>query len=123
MNAPVEPRTSALSSKEVSHVRSIEKSLVKRVVVTLALLAALLLRCGTVEAQFMAQLICDDGDGVVKAFFGLGESGVIPVSAAVANAIKAAIGVRFTELPITPETVHRALAESSSPRPNSMTAT
>jgi xanthine dehydrogenase molybdenum-binding subunit len=54
---------------------------------------------------------------------GLGESGVIPVSAAVANAIKAAIGVRFTELPITPETVHRALAESSSPRPNSMTAT
>ena len=33
---------------------------------------------------------------------GLGESGVIPVSAAVANAVKDAIGVRFTELPITP---------------------
>ncbi|MBI3637121.1 MAG: molybdopterin-dependent oxidoreductase [Candidatus Rokubacteria bacterium] len=36
---------------------------------------------------------------------GLGESGVIPVSAAVANAIKDAIGVRFTELPITAERV------------------
>jgi len=41
---------------------------------------------------------------------GLGESGVIPVSAAVANAVKNAIGVRFTELPITPEAVYRALA-------------
>jgi xanthine dehydrogenase molybdenum-binding subunit len=41
---------------------------------------------------------------------GLGESGVIPVSAAVANAVKNAIGIRFTELPITPEAVYRALA-------------
>jgi xanthine dehydrogenase molybdenum-binding subunit len=41
---------------------------------------------------------------------GLGESGVIPVSAAVANAIKNAIGVRFTELPITSEAVRTALA-------------
>jgi xanthine dehydrogenase molybdenum-binding subunit len=41
---------------------------------------------------------------------GLGESGVIPVSAAVANAVKNAIGVRFTELPITPAAVHGALA-------------
>jgi CO/xanthine dehydrogenase Mo-binding subunit len=40
---------------------------------------------------------------------GLGESGVIPVSAAVANAVKDAIGVRFTELPITPAVVHAAL--------------
>jgi CO/xanthine dehydrogenase Mo-binding subunit len=40
---------------------------------------------------------------------GLGESGVIPVSAAVANAIKDAIGLRFTELPITPAAVHAAL--------------
>ena len=40
---------------------------------------------------------------------GLGESGVIPVSAAVANALKDAIGVRFTELPITPAAVHAAL--------------
>jgi xanthine dehydrogenase molybdenum-binding subunit len=41
---------------------------------------------------------------------GLGESGVIPVSAAVANAVKDAIGVRFTALPITAARVHAALA-------------
>ena len=41
---------------------------------------------------------------------GLGESGVIPVSAAVANAVHDAIGVRFTELPITPARVRAALA-------------
>jgi CO/xanthine dehydrogenase Mo-binding subunit len=41
---------------------------------------------------------------------GLGESGVIPVSAAVANAVHDAIGVRFTELPITAGAVHAALA-------------
>jgi xanthine dehydrogenase molybdenum-binding subunit len=40
---------------------------------------------------------------------GLGESGVIPVSAAVANAVKNAIGIRFTELPITPACVRVAL--------------
>jgi CO/xanthine dehydrogenase Mo-binding subunit len=44
---------------------------------------------------------------------GLGESGVIPVSAAVANAVKDATGVRFTELPITPAAVHAALASRS----------
>jgi CO/xanthine dehydrogenase Mo-binding subunit len=41
---------------------------------------------------------------------GLGESGVIPVSAAVANAIHDAIGIRFAELPIAPARVHAALA-------------
>jgi CO/xanthine dehydrogenase Mo-binding subunit len=40
---------------------------------------------------------------------GLGESGVIPIAAAVRNAIKDAIGVRFTELPMTPERVRGAL--------------
>ncbi|OGL07354.1 MAG: hypothetical protein A3I17_07980 [Candidatus Rokubacteria bacterium RIFCSPLOWO2_02_FULL_72_37] len=40
---------------------------------------------------------------------GLGESGVIPVAAAVANAIKDAIGLRFTELPITPARVRAGL--------------
>jgi xanthine dehydrogenase molybdenum-binding subunit len=34
---------------------------------------------------------------------GLGESGVIPVAAAVRNAIKDATGVRYNELPVTPE--------------------
>src|SRR5262245_14327990 len=40
---------------------------------------------------------------------GLGESGVIPVAAAVANAVKDAIGVRMTALPLHPECVQRAL--------------
>jgi xanthine dehydrogenase molybdenum-binding subunit len=40
---------------------------------------------------------------------GLGESGVIAVSAAVANAIHDATGVRFRELPITPARVLAAL--------------
>jgi CO/xanthine dehydrogenase Mo-binding subunit len=42
---------------------------------------------------------------------GLGESGVIPIAAAVANAVNNAVGARITELPLTPERVHRALAE------------
>jgi CO/xanthine dehydrogenase Mo-binding subunit len=45
---------------------------------------------------------------------GLGESGVIPVAAAVANAVKDAIGVRLTTLPLHPERVHRALAAPTS---------
>jgi xanthine dehydrogenase molybdenum-binding subunit len=40
---------------------------------------------------------------------GLGESGVIPIAAAVRNAIKDAIGVGFNELPMTPERVRGAL--------------
>ena len=44
---------------------------------------------------------------------GLGESGVIPVSAAVANAVRDAIGVRFTALPITAAGVHAALQEAA----------
>jgi xanthine dehydrogenase molybdenum-binding subunit len=40
---------------------------------------------------------------------GLGESGVIPVSAAVANAVTNALGLRFRELPITPAAVSAAL--------------
>jgi xanthine dehydrogenase molybdenum-binding subunit len=41
---------------------------------------------------------------------GLGEAGTIPISAAVANAVKDAVGVRLTELPMTPERVYRALS-------------
>jgi xanthine dehydrogenase molybdenum-binding subunit len=40
---------------------------------------------------------------------GLGESGVIPVAAAVRNAIKDAVGVHFNEIPITPQRVRAAL--------------
>jgi CO/xanthine dehydrogenase Mo-binding subunit len=43
---------------------------------------------------------------------GLGESGVIPVAAAVRNAIKDAIGARFAELPITAERV-RSMTQTS----------
>ncbi len=42
---------------------------------------------------------------------GLGESGAIPVAAAVANAIHDATGIRFTELPVTPERIQAALAQ------------
>lgn len=40
---------------------------------------------------------------------GLGEAGTIPVAAAVASAVEDAVGVRMTELPMSPERVHRAL--------------
>jgi CO/xanthine dehydrogenase Mo-binding subunit len=44
---------------------------------------------------------------------GLGEMGVNPVAAAIANAIYDAVGVRVTSLPITPEKILRALDEQS----------
>lgn len=40
---------------------------------------------------------------------GVGEPPVIPVPAAIANAVYDAVGVRLTELPMTPERVYRAL--------------
>ncbi|MBU1626890.1 xanthine dehydrogenase family protein molybdopterin-binding subunit [bacterium] len=40
---------------------------------------------------------------------GIGEAGLIPTAAAVANAVKDALGIRFKELPITPEKVLTAL--------------
>jgi xanthine dehydrogenase molybdenum-binding subunit len=42
---------------------------------------------------------------------GIGEAALNPTAAAVANAIYHAIGVRFTEIPITPEKVLKALKE------------
>jgi CO/xanthine dehydrogenase Mo-binding subunit len=42
---------------------------------------------------------------------GVGEPPVIPVAAAIANAVHAATGVRPTEIPITPERLWRAMAE------------
>lgn len=44
---------------------------------------------------------------------GVGEPPVIPVAAAIANAIVDAVGVRVTTLPITPERLHQALQSSS----------
>ncbi len=40
---------------------------------------------------------------------GLGESGILPVPSAIANAVDQAVGVRITDLPITGEKVWRAL--------------
>jgi len=48
---------------------------------------------------------------------GLGESGVIPVAAAVRNAIKDAIGARFSELPITPEGVRAFIQRAATRHP------
>ncbi len=42
---------------------------------------------------------------------GVGESSTLAVSPAIANAIDDAVGVRLTELPLTPEAVFRALRE------------
>lgn len=42
---------------------------------------------------------------------GVGEAGIIPIAATVANAIYDALKVRITELPMTPETIFRALTE------------
>jgi xanthine dehydrogenase molybdenum-binding subunit len=44
---------------------------------------------------------------------GVGEMGVNPVAAAIANAVYDAIGVRITSLPITPEKVLRALGQGA----------
>ena len=44
---------------------------------------------------------------------GIGESSNIPVAAAIANAVAAAVGVRITELPVTAEKVFAALRAKS----------
>lgn len=44
---------------------------------------------------------------------GAGESSSIPLSPAIGNAVADALGIRLTDLPITPEGVYRALREAS----------
>jgi len=53
-----------------------------------------------------------DGPGPYGAK-GIGESGLLPTAPAVANAIAHAMGVRITDLPMTPERVWRAIQERS----------
>jgi xanthine dehydrogenase molybdenum-binding subunit len=48
----------------------------------------------------------DDGPYGAK---GIGEPGLVPTAPAIANAIYDAIGVRITQLPITPERVLDAI--------------
>jgi xanthine dehydrogenase molybdenum-binding subunit len=43
---------------------------------------------------------------------GVGETGLVPTAAAIANAVYDAIGVRFTEIPMTQEKVFFALQEN-----------
>jgi xanthine dehydrogenase molybdenum-binding subunit len=43
---------------------------------------------------------------------GIGEAPIIPVAVAIANAVRHATGVRFHELPLTPERVFRKLRET-----------
>jgi CO/xanthine dehydrogenase Mo-binding subunit len=45
---------------------------------------------------------------------GVGEPPVVPVAAAIANAIKDAVGVRMTQIPMTPERVFASLNEEKS---------
>ncbi len=52
----------------------------------------------------------DDPDGPYGAK-GIGEPGCVPTAPAIANAIYDAIGVRITDLPITPERVLKAIKE------------
>jgi CO/xanthine dehydrogenase Mo-binding subunit len=46
---------------------------------------------------------------------GMGEGGLLPVAPAIANAVYQAIGVRITELPLTPARVWRAMREKGAP--------
>jgi CO/xanthine dehydrogenase Mo-binding subunit len=46
----------------------------------------------------------------------MGESGIVSVAPAVANAIARATGVRIRELPLTPERVWRALKRAKEAR-------
>jgi len=41
----------------------------------------------------------------------VGEPPVVPVAAAIANAIKDAVGVRMTQIPMTPERIFASLRE------------
>jgi CO/xanthine dehydrogenase Mo-binding subunit len=44
---------------------------------------------------------------------GMGEASLLPTSAAIANAVEDAIGVRIKDLPITPEKILKALKEKA----------
>ena len=46
---------------------------------------------------------------------GIGETPAMPGAVAVVNAVSSALGVRFNELPLTPERVRRALSERKDP--------
>jgi CO/xanthine dehydrogenase Mo-binding subunit len=77
-------------------------------VLTASFMDYALLRAADMPEMMIRLIETHDAEGPFGAK-GLGESGVIPVSAAVANAVHDAIGTRFTELPIVPGRVRAAL--------------
>ena len=77
-------------------------------VVTASFMDYALLRAADMPEMMIRLIESHDAEGPFGAK-GLGESGVIPVSAAVANAVHDAIGTRFTELPIVSARVRAAL--------------
>jgi xanthine dehydrogenase molybdenum-binding subunit len=77
-------------------------------VLTASFMDYALLRAADMPEMVIRLIETHDAEGPFGAK-GLGESGVIPVSAAVANAVHDAIGVRFIELPITAAGVRAAL--------------
>jgi CO/xanthine dehydrogenase Mo-binding subunit len=54
-------------------------------------------------------VLVENGDGGPFGAKGAGEGSLIPVSPAVGNALARLTGVRFRELPLSPERVWRAL--------------
>ena len=77
-------------------------------VLTASFMDYALLRAADMPEMMIRLIETHDAEGPFGAK-GLGESGVIPVSAAVANAVHDATGSRFTELPITAARVREAL--------------
>ena len=68
-------------------------------------------RAGDVPARLHTRFV-ENGDGAGPfGAKGVGEGGLIPVSPAISNALARLAGVRFRELPLTPERVWRALRE------------
>jgi CO/xanthine dehydrogenase Mo-binding subunit len=49
---------------------------------------------------------------------GMGEASLLPTSAAIANAVEDAIGIRIKELPITPAKILKALNEKKQQQNN-----
>jgi CO/xanthine dehydrogenase Mo-binding subunit len=78
--------------------------------VNLSTLFATYLIPSSLDVPDVEPIIIESGEG--KGPFGargIGEPPIAPPAAAIANAIDDAVGVRITELPITPERVARAL--------------
>ena len=57
--------------------------------------------------RFTLNIVEQPGSGEIH---GIGETSVPPVMPAIANAVSRAIGVRITDLPLTPEKVRAALS-------------